>query len=127
MVFRIFFYLYVLYLPNTHKSRSDAVSSKLNEDNTYLIGSNMKTDRQMALNLFAAWTIFQNLTSFRIGKYVLRSNVIDNPCTKPCEKLPESMFISSTCGFQRHGVLFVFSDRVIFFSEIFGKWFNFVK
>ena len=112
-----FFYyfvdLYGLCLPYKYKSRSGAVWS--NTDNIYLRGwkSDIKTDRQMTLISFAAFTIFRNLASFRIGKYV-RNNVIENPCTKPCEKLQDSMFISSTCSFQRHGIWIVFSEGVIF-------------
>ena len=100
---RIFVDLYVLYLPNTYKSRSGDVKS--NADDIYMRGwkSQIKTDSRMTLTSFAAFTIFRNLASFRIGKYV-RNNVIDDPCTKPCGKLPELMFVSSTCGFQRRGV-----------------------
>ena len=57
----------------------------------------------MALTSFVAFAVFRNLASFRIGKYV-RNNVIDNPCTKPYGKLTELMFVSSTYGFQRHGI-----------------------
>ena len=98
MVFRMFVDLYVLYLPNTYKSCSCAVSS--NADDIYLRRwkSDIETDRQMTLTSFAAFTIFRNLASFRIGKYI-RNKVIDNPCMKPCGQLPESMFVSSTCGF----------------------------
>ena len=69
----------------------------------------------MTLTSFAAFTIFRNLASFRIGKYV-RNYVIDNPCTKPCGKLPESMFVSSTCGFcdMAYGL---FSRKRSFFSR----------
>ena len=91
-------YLYVLNLPNTHKSRSGAVSSTT--DDIYLRGwkSDINTDRHMTLTSFAAITIFGNLASFMIEKYV-SNYVIDNPCTKPCGKQPESMFVSSNCVF----------------------------
>ena len=52
----------------------------------------------MVVTSFTAITIFGNLASFMIGKYV-RNYVIDNPCTKPCGKLSESMFISSIASF----------------------------
>ena len=80
----------------------------------------------MALTSFRAITIFGNLASFTDGKYV-RNYVIDNPCTKPCGKLPESMFISSNCVFQRHRRRTFFSEGDILFSKLFGEWFNFVK
>ena len=80
----------------------------------------------MTLTSFAAIIIFGNLASFMIGKYV-RDYVIDNPCTKPCGKLPESMFVWSNCVFQWHRGWTLFSEGVIHFSELFGEWFNFVK
>ena len=61
-----------------------------------------------------------------IGKYV-RNYVKDNPCMKPCGKLPESMFVSSDCVFQQHRGWTFFSEGVILFSELYGEWFNFVK
>ena len=116
---RMFLYLYVLNLPNTWQSQSFAVSS--NADDIYLRGwkSDIETDRHMALTSFVAITIFGNFASFMIGKYV-RNYVIDNPCTKPCGKLPESMFVSSNCVFQRHRGWTFFSEGVILFSELFG-------
>ena len=80
----------------------------------------------MAVTSFTAITIFGNLASFMIGKY-LRNYVVDKPCTKPCGKLPESMFISSNCVFQRHRRRTFFSEGGILFSVLFEKWFNFVK
>ena len=80
----------------------------------------------MTSRSFAVFPIFGYLASFMIGKYV-RNYVIDNPCTKPCWKLPESMFVSSNCVFQRRRWWTFFSEGDILFSELFGKWFNFVK
>ena len=80
----------------------------------------------MTLTSFAAFTIFGNLASFMIGKFV-RNYIIDNHCTNPCEKLPESMFVSSNCVFQRHHEWTFFSEGGILFSELFRKWFNFFK
>ena len=97
MIFRMFVDHYVLNLPTTLKSHSSAVSS--NAEDIYLHG--WKTGRHMALTSFAEFTIFGNLASIVIGKYV-RNYVKDNPCEKPCGKLPESMFVSSNWVFQRH-------------------------
>ena len=78
--------MHSIYQPhNTYKSGSGAVFS--NADDIYLPEwkSDIKTDIQMILTSFAAFTIFRNLASFRIGKYV-RNNIIDNSCTQPCGK-----------------------------------------
>ena len=80
----------------------------------------------MAVPSYTAIAIFGNLAYFMIGKYV-RNYVIDNPCTKPCGKLPESMFISSNCVSQRHCRRTFFSEGGILFSELFVEWFKFVK
>ena len=112
----MFIDLYVFNLPNTEKGRSGAVSS--NADDIYLRGwkSDIKTDRHMALTAFAVFTIFGNLASFMIGKYV-RNYVIDNPCAKPCGKLPESMFVSSNCVFQQYLGWTFFSEGGILFRN----------
>ena len=59
--------LYALNVPSTLKNCFSAVSS--NTDDKYFRGwmYDMKTDKQMALTPFAAFTIFRNLVSFRIG------------------------------------------------------------